>query len=105
MAEVTPSITFLATCLFMAVNDQVITLPPDSTGKSVDMSELITAAGVTVERERVNISDPSDPDAHVNVRGEAGQGYSLTADSDAIALLQNINDKLDTLIELFMSVL
>lgn len=85
--------------------DQVITLPPDSTGKSVDMSQIVTSSGVTVERERVNLSDPDDPNAHVSVRGESGEGYASTRDRAALDVLLSIEAKLDHLIELFTEVL
>ena len=49
--------------------DGTVGLLPDSTGKKVDVSEL-TVAGNTVERQRVNISSPTDPDAHAEVMSE-----------------------------------
>ena len=49
--------------------DGTVGLLPDSTGKKVDVTEL-TVAGNTVERQRVNISSPTDPNAHAEVMGE-----------------------------------
>jgi hypothetical protein len=57
--------------------DGFVRVAPDSTGKKLDTSEVTRADGTTVvERERVVISDPSNPltpDAQVGARGLAVQ--------------------------------
>jgi hypothetical protein len=55
--------------------DQILKLPPDTanTGKNLDASEL-TVAGQVVERERINIADPTDPAAIAAVKNGALAG-------------------------------
>lgn len=48
------------------MSDGFIQVPPDSTGKLVDTSEVLVGAN-TVERQRVNISDPTTVNNHAAV--------------------------------------
>jgi hypothetical protein len=80
--------------------DQTVTVAPDSTGKRIDNSEITRADGSLAERQRVNLSDPSDPNAHVSVSGEDGRGTAGVQDRHALEQLVRINQKLDVLIEL-----
>lgn len=50
----------------VAVVESAIGLAPDSTGKKVDNTEVVTSAG-TVERQVTVTGDPSDPNARTNV--------------------------------------
>lgn len=50
--------------------DGTVGLLPDSTGKKVDTTELLNNEGVTVERQRVNIADPNDPNGFATVTNE-----------------------------------
>jgi hypothetical protein len=49
--------------------DGIVQIAPDSTGKKVDVSEL-AVGGNTIERQRINISSPTDPNAHADVSNE-----------------------------------
>jgi hypothetical protein len=51
----------------MAVVDAVVQVPPDSNGKMIDNSSLTVGAN-TVYRQRGNLSSPSDPNGHAEVR-------------------------------------
>jgi len=48
------------------MNDGIVQLNTDGVGKKVDTSE-ITVGSNTVERQRINISDPANPDGHAAV--------------------------------------
>ena len=37
--------------------DGIVQVPPDSSGKKIDTTELVNASGATVERQRVAIPD------------------------------------------------
>jgi hypothetical protein len=50
------------------VVDGLVQVAVDSTGKKIDNSVVIQDGGDTVYRERVNISDPVDPNAHARVQ-------------------------------------
>jgi hypothetical protein len=54
--------------------DTTVVVAPDSTGAKIDNSAITTQADVAVKRQRTNISDPSDPNAHASVRGEDQRG-------------------------------
>ena len=59
--------------------DGVVQLLPDGSGKKVDTSE-VTVGSNTVERQRINISDPTDPLAHAAVENSntiVGNEYGL----------------------------
>ncbi len=49
--------------------DGFVQLAPDSTGKKADVNELTVGSNV-VERQRVNISSPTDPNGHAEVMNE-----------------------------------
>ena len=50
------------------VVDGYVQVSPDSTGKKLDNSVVVQTGGATVYRERINISDPVDPNAHARVQ-------------------------------------
>lgn len=54
----------------LAVGDGFIQVPPDSSGKRIDTSEL-TVNGLLNERQRVVIADPTSPTGFVGVTGGA----------------------------------
>jgi hypothetical protein len=65
--------------------DQTIKVTDQSTGKNVDVSEITQSDGSTIaERQRINISDPENPDAHAQVE----DGKLLTADAAILAELK-----------------
>jgi hypothetical protein len=47
--------------------DGKVVVPPDSSGKAIDTSELTRSDGTVVERQRVVIGDPTNPAELVNV--------------------------------------
>ncbi len=47
--------------------DSYVQVPPDSTGSKIDTSELTRSDGTVVERQRIVISSPTDPDSFVGV--------------------------------------
>jgi hypothetical protein len=49
--------------------DGIVQIAPDSTGKKVDVTELAVGAN-TIERQRINISSPTDPNGHAEVMNE-----------------------------------
>lgn len=49
--------------------DGFVQLAPDSTGKKADVNELTVGSNV-VERQRINISSPTDPNGHAEVMNE-----------------------------------
>ena len=51
------------------MTDGVVQIAPDGLGKKVDVSEM-PVGGNIVERQRVNISSPSDPNGHAEVSNE-----------------------------------
>lgn len=69
------------------MTDQVVSLQPDGTGKKVDVTEL-TVGGNTVERQRINVSDHTDANAHAVVKSttpfpsDYGLAVRPTPDSD-----------------------
>jgi hypothetical protein len=80
------------------VVDQFIQVAPDSTGKLLDNSQL-TVSGNTVNRERINVSDPQDPVAHASVlqrtplTSEYGVAVAAVADPQILSLLQQLLDE------------
>lgn len=84
----------------MAVTDQVVQVAPDSTGKKIDNSELTRDDGTVVERQRVNISDPEDPNAHTAVHGEAQRGVIGARDEDLLGAIAAMHATLTELLEL-----
>ena len=82
--------------------DGTVTVAPDSTGKRIDTSEITRASGVVIERQRVVIGDPSDPQqASVDVRGEDGKGY-MVIDANVLACLRSVDESLKSIHELLM---
>lgn len=51
----------------MAANESYVQIPPDSTGKKIDTSELDWPDGTTVERQRLTIADDANLQAVVEV--------------------------------------
>ena len=90
------------------MTDSFVQIPPDSSGKKIDNSEVLVGTD-TVERQRVNISDPEDADGHAAVVSEEPEphGYALATrtvqgESDASlthTLLFQILAKLDELVQ------
>lgn len=62
--------------------DQFVQVAADSVGKKIDASELSVGAN-TVERQRINISDPTTAAAHASVlnAAPAGTEYGLSVRS------------------------
>ena len=50
------------------VVDGIVQVALDGAGKKIDNSVVVQAGGDTVYRERINISDPVDPNAHARVQ-------------------------------------
>ena len=50
------------------VVDGLVQVALDGAGKKIDNSVVVQDGGDTVYRERVNISDPVDPNAHARVQ-------------------------------------
>lgn len=82
--------------------DAKIQVMPDSTGAKVDTSEVTQAGGTVVERQRVNLSDPSDPNAHATVRGPTDGGRLLV--STQLEVQQEILRTLQRIEQLLMNV-
>ncbi len=61
------------------MTDGKVTVPPDSSGKNIDTSELTRADGTVVERQRVVIGDPTDPTKFVDLSG-AGLAVAVNFD-------------------------
>ena len=71
-----------------------IQVPPDSSGKKADTSELVRGSdGVTVQRQNIVISDASDEIGRARVTGEDGRG-ALKVESENIAVLESIDQSL-----------
>lgn len=77
--------------------DQSVKVQPDSTGKAIDTSEITRSDGTLVERQRVVVSDPDDPNAHAVVNGEAGRGAAQVTSRDILEELRGIRCALDEL--------
>lgn len=54
-----------------------IRVPPDSTGKLIDTSELVNSSGDTVQRHRINIADPTTASAVAPVTSSGGLGVTI----------------------------
>jgi hypothetical protein len=78
-----------------SANDAFVRVAPDSTGKMVDTSEIVVGAA-TVERQRINVSDPTDANAHAAVRqfDPDQDGYAVAVRSfdlaEIVCLLQQL---------------
>lgn len=83
----------------MTVTDQIVQVPPDSTGKMIDNSEL-TVGSNTVERQRVNVADPSDAAGLSAVLAghpaadEYGQVVRVVGQQEIGMWLENISNEL-----------
>jgi hypothetical protein len=84
----------------MATDTQV-QIAPDGTGAKIDNSQITRADTTVVNRQRVNLSDPSDPNSHASVSGEDGRGALGTRDRDVLGELQALNANVAELLELF----
>jgi len=51
------------------MSDGYVQTLPDSTGKKIDTTELTDDALNVVERQRVVLSDPTEPNQHASVAG------------------------------------
>lgn len=61
------------------MSDQVVQVATDGSGKKIDVTELTVGAN-TVQRQRVNLSDPTDANAHAAVEKSSsitGNEYGL----------------------------
>jgi hypothetical protein len=83
----------------VATTDGVVRVAPDSIGKRIDNSEVTRADGLPYERQRVNLSDPSEPNAHAAVRGEDGRGVLLVG-GDVLTELRHLNASVAELLAL-----
>lgn len=78
----------------MAETDDVVTVA----GKSIDNAKVTRGDQTAVDRQRIVIADPSDPEAPgLGVRGEPERGMTV-GESEIIALLTRINTNLELLI-------
>lgn len=84
--------------------DAYVQVLPDSTGAKIDASELLNNDGDTVERQRVNLSDSTDPNAHQTVAGERDRGSALTRDESTLKELQAIHTTLKSIENLLIAV-
>lgn len=66
-------------------SDQTIKVAVATTGKNVDVSEVTRDDGTVAERQRANISDPCNLDAHARVLGATGDGKLATVDEQLLA--------------------
>jgi len=69
------------------MSDQVVQVAVDGAGKKIDVTEL-TVGPNQVQRQRVNLSDPTDPDAHAAVvqRGDlTGAEYGVVTQTALLA--------------------
>lgn len=89
------------------MTDNSITVNDQSSGTEVDSSAVTRADGTVVNRQRMNVSDPDDPNAHANVRGELGRGGLNVTNEDLLEQLkiiaiatQEINFKLSVAFKL-----
>jgi hypothetical protein len=89
----------------MAVVDGYMPTPREGVARHVDASEITRSVPTTnatdqkTNRQRVNISDPEDPNAHGAVKmnagaGDYGQVVRLPPNDVAVSLLQQILDQL-----------
>lgn len=53
------------------INDSFIGVAPDAAGKAVDNTAVTQDGGLVVQRQRVNLSDPTFPNNHMAVGGDA----------------------------------
>jgi len=73
--------------------DGNVQVAPDGAGKRLDNSVVVQDDGTTVYRERLNLSDPVDPNAHARIQDYINgleQGL-VTRDIYAEKLLNSIN--------------
>jgi hypothetical protein len=68
--------------------DAYVQVAADGAGKKVDTSELTRADGTVVERQRVNIADPADPNMLAPVTPE---GIGVNGMSELIYLARRQN--------------
>jgi hypothetical protein len=75
------------------MTDGYIQVATDGAGKKVDASEIVNPVpetAVTLERQRVVLSDPVDLNAHVNVTGESGRGAGASKDVELQELIREL---------------
>ncbi len=71
--------------------DGVVQVPPDSTGKKVDTSELTRSDGTTVvERQRVSLADPMNVSSLSRVDTEGNQSVLENYAQQSIMELRRI---------------
>jgi len=82
-------------------------IPVSSTpgGPKVDVSELIRDDATVIERQRVAISDASDPDIHAKIVGPEGRGAIYVLDKEAISVLNDIRLGIDQVVKLLQEIL
>lgn len=81
------------------MSDGIVQLQPDSSGKKVDTSEIEVGTN-TVERQRINISDPTNPDGHAAVElpsSISGNEYGLVVRSFVHDVAQVLKRPLDVM--------
>jgi hypothetical protein len=69
------------------MSDQFVQVAPDGAGKKIDVTE-VTVGGDQVQRQRVNLSDPTDPDAHAAIvrRGDlTGEEHGVVTQTALLA--------------------
>lgn len=67
-----------------------IRVPPDSTGKLIDTSQLVNSSGDTVQLHRVNIADPATHGAIAPVTSSGGMGVTILAGAASGSTAVNI---------------
>jgi hypothetical protein len=89
----------------MPTTDTQVQLAPDSTGAKVDNSAVTRADGTVVDRQRINLSDPSEVNCHQNVHGEDGRGAAEVSSREILAQLRLMNQTLGQMFELLAEIL
>lgn len=70
------------------MSDGYVVVPPDSTGKKIDTSELTKPDTTVVERQRVVLADDTDPNRRAGVTAE---GLQIDGMAELLFLMKRQN--------------
>lgn len=81
----------------MSETDSHVQVAAEGSGKKIDNAALTRADLTLVQRQRVAVGDPSNPEAPgVGVAGELGRGMTL-GELAVIGLLERIDHRLESI--------